>query len=662
MKRALARIAALIAAVLFLTETSPALAALRLPPSLKRIAEEAFMGDRTLRGLIEIPGNVTEIGADAFTDSGAYAFEMGSGVRNVGRQALPSAAYVLLRGSDTALAADAFSGVSAFLGNAGSTAQKQAASLGADFYDLSSLALEDGWYYQNADGGVKLLFARDAWESGWFVHIPESVNGKTVTAISPYAFQGCTSLRTVELPGRVRPSVRESAFASCPDAEIVYYGDTEPVALKKLDLSQDGSGTVTAAVTLRDGEKMTSADSVLIFERLADGGTRQVARTDSLTASFAVLTEGTHTYFARSGARQWGGGTRYSADSADAVINIRVLWTVWPEAPRLKQTGADQVTVSWSPLYPADQVCLWSMPKEGGEWTLQGTFNAENETTVTAALAARNLFAVSMAAGSGSERCESRLSAPASLDVAAAGVFAPAAPELIFEDRPFASAESGAPEYGADEEIQVSWESVPGALSYAYTLERKTGGAWTAVTAESDVAVNGIRLLPALFSGAAEPAVYRFGIRSVGKAAGDIAYSFFAVNPADTAILVDGAESARWDRAFLMAGERTFSVKSGPEWWVESHPSWITVETGENCLTLRMKDNTAWLQELSGEVILSNGADSAVITVNHDDAIAAPDVTRNGVLLSADENDPTPIPAGTFRLGIEDNKANHVFL
>ena len=307
-------------------------------------------------------------------------------------------------------------------------------------------------------------------------------------------------------------------------------------------------------------------------------------------------------------------------------------------------------------------MCLWSMPKEGGEWTLQGTFNAENETTVTAALAARNLFAVSMAAGSGSERCESRLSAPASLDVAAAGVFAPAAPELIFEDRPFASAESGAPEYGADEEIQVSWESVPGALSYAYTLERKTGGAWTAVTAESDVAVNGIWLLPSLFSGAAEPAVYRFGIRSVGKAAGDIAYSFFAVNPADTAILVDGAESARWDRAFLMAGERTFSVKSGPEWWVESHPSWITAETGENCLTLRMKDNTAWLQELSGEVILSNGADSAVITVNHDDAIAAPDVTRNGVLLSADENDPTPIPAGTFRLGIEDNKANHVFL
>ena len=111
-----------------------------------------------------------------------------------------------------------------------------------------------------------------------------------------------------------------------------------------------------------------------------------------------------------------------------------------------------------------------------------------------------------------------------------------------------------------------------------------------------------------------------------------------------------------------MAGERTFSVKSGPEWWVESHPSWITAETGENCLTLRRKDNTAWLQELSGEVILSNGADSAVITVNHDDAIAAPDVTRNGVLLSADENDPTPIPAGTFRLGIEDNKANHVFL
>ena len=39
------------------------------------------------------------------------------------------------------------------------------------------------------------------------------------------------------------------------------------------------------------------------------------------------------------------------------------------------QTGADQVTVSWSPLYPADQVCLWSMPKEGGEWTLAPAYD-----------------------------------------------------------------------------------------------------------------------------------------------------------------------------------------------------------------------------------------------------------------------------------------------
>ena len=46
------------------------------------------------------------------------------------------------------------------------------------------------------------------------VQIPEEIDGKTVTAIGNSAFEGCESLRSIEIPASVT-SIGDSAFAGC---------------------------------------------------------------------------------------------------------------------------------------------------------------------------------------------------------------------------------------------------------------------------------------------------------------------------------------------------------------------------------------------------------------------------------------------------------------
>ncbi|HCS94195.1 MAG TPA: hypothetical protein DIV38_00465 [Clostridiales bacterium] len=53
------------------------------------------------------------------------------------------------------------------------------------------------------------------------VIIPSTYNGKPVTSIGDYAFYGCTSLTSIEIPASVT-SIGESTFSNCSSLKTIY--------------------------------------------------------------------------------------------------------------------------------------------------------------------------------------------------------------------------------------------------------------------------------------------------------------------------------------------------------------------------------------------------------------------------------------------------------
>lgn len=89
-----------------------------------------------------------------------------------------------------------------------------------------------------------LMFLPDQWDGSPVLRIPETVGGKTVTAIGPGCFRDCEALTTIELPGTVTQigpeafsgcsqlrglfvpegvkSIGKDAFAGCAELESIY--------------------------------------------------------------------------------------------------------------------------------------------------------------------------------------------------------------------------------------------------------------------------------------------------------------------------------------------------------------------------------------------------------------------------------------------------------
>ena len=214
------RLAALILTVCMVAAYIPAFAS-SLPAALNEIGDGAFRGDGSVTGVISLPAGVARVGEHAFTGTGVYALIVPEGTAQVGAQAFGHAAYVRVNGAATQVGA--LSGVRCVLASAGSPAL--AAASGADAVPLEELAVQEGFLYRVQGGSVTLLCAGDPAVVGMSVVIPETVGGKPVTAISGYAFIGCTSLTAIRLPAAVKASVTPGATADCPAAVITYAVD-----------------------------------------------------------------------------------------------------------------------------------------------------------------------------------------------------------------------------------------------------------------------------------------------------------------------------------------------------------------------------------------------------------------------------------------------------
>ena len=152
----------------------PALARINFGSSVTTLGSKAFYGCTSLSSLV-IPDNITTIGAFAFEEcSGLTSVDMGKGVATIGSGAF----------------SDCSSLVAVFI-------KDLAAWCGVQFSNDTSNPL----YY------AKNLYLNDALVTN--LVIPD-----TVTNLYPYAFQNCTSLKSVTVADTVK-SIGESCFRGC---------------------------------------------------------------------------------------------------------------------------------------------------------------------------------------------------------------------------------------------------------------------------------------------------------------------------------------------------------------------------------------------------------------------------------------------------------------
>ncbi len=633
--------------------------ALKLPASVKSIEEEAFYGDNSITGVVTIGGQVRSVGANAFTGTSAYAFDIGASVESIGPQRLTKAAYVYAHGSETSFSSNSFQGVKAVFGNSDSTAEALAQSISADFVDVDHLQLYNGFYYQDTGNAMRLLCAKDSRNTGWQTKIPETVTGKIVNSVSNYAFMGCTSLQRIELPITLRSLISSGAIADCSSAELVYYSPVQPINISNISATQDGSGNVT--ITVDTGNALIPSEYTLfIYERI-DKSFRQIAQAENKSVTFAS-SAGTHTYFARFAIPQSDGSYIYGDESENITINVQLIWSSQPDAPQARQITKDQVMLSWIWLYPADSVMLFEMAN-GTNTTFIGEYSGVTEVAISATPGLHRYALKMVSSGTdNNDRCVSTLSKAVSLTVLSEEQFAPVAPVVRFEDAAmaFTVSDSAAPIYDNTTDIALIWDYVSYAEAYRYTLERQNDTGFEIILDETTTA-NSLILTKNLFVHQPGTALYRFGIYSIGGTEGTSALSYFKIKTPDESILVNGSATAQWDRTLASSGSRTFTIQSECDWWIESKPDWISVDADDGQLTLTMAENRNRLYSSTGEVVLSNGINTAKIAVNHGRSTEAPALTYNNVELSTNENDPTMIPYGTFTFGIS-KKDNRILI
>lgn len=223
-------LALLLCLMLALPSGLVAQADINLPAALTVVGAEAFKGDSSITGLVQISDNVTRIQSGAFANTNLTGIDLSSSVRYVESGIIDGSpvTYVIVRRSDVQLADDAFAGASVIVSGVGSTAQAWAEAHGVEWYPLApaKFVLHNGFYYHlPGDGTAKLMFAKDSDAVSGSIKLPVSISGTTLTEISEYAFTRCSGLSAVSVPDTVSelssgdnwPSLSISTYATGAD-------------------------------------------------------------------------------------------------------------------------------------------------------------------------------------------------------------------------------------------------------------------------------------------------------------------------------------------------------------------------------------------------------------------------------------------------------------
>lgn len=380
------RFAALLLAICMMAAYVPA-GAVELPSSLTEIEAEAFRGDSSMTGLLVLPGGVTRVGDHAFTGTGLYALRVPEAVTFVGAQDFRNAAYVRFDGAATQMGA--LSGVRCVLAPAGSPALTAAS--GADAVALDEVVTQDGFLYQAQGDALTLLCVEDPAAVGTSVTIPEEIGGKPVTAISGYAFIGCTSLAAISLPAAVEPSVTPGATADCPAAAISYYGDggeEEPEEIIVRDVTADvTAGASGNSITWHvDAEAGEGASYTYTVEH--NGSTVMTTEADEPVFVYEAGEAGAYRLFVtvtgRSGA---------TATGASAVLYIAVEAMVMT-VPESIEAG-ENLTIQVGEVENAQGYTLYVTNEQTGELVKKLTPAKAGDVSVDGYLLASGEYRVS---------------------------------------------------------------------------------------------------------------------------------------------------------------------------------------------------------------------------------------------------------------------------
>lgn len=297
-----------------------------LPAGLTAINDQAFQGDSSLTGVLSLPEDVETVGADAFSGTNLHALIVPAGTRSVGRQAFSHAAYIRLNGADTTVGA--LSGVCYVIAPAGSPAQAS----GVDFTALEQLVDQGGFYYRNEGGSLTLLSAKNASLMGASVQIPDSIDGIPVTAVSPYAFIGCTALTDILLPAATAPTVTADATADCPAATVRYRGASVWVNAVTVDVAPGAAGS---SITWHVDAGAEAGISSYLYTVKQNGAAVHTEESDSATFTYETEEPGEYQLLVTVTSR--GGETATGASSVLYIAAEAMVMTV----PETLQAGAD---------------------------------------------------------------------------------------------------------------------------------------------------------------------------------------------------------------------------------------------------------------------------------------------------------------------------------
>ena len=209
----------LLASLLMLT---CATAEVSMPDDLMVVESGAFDGDVSLTGVLTLPAGVMNVDSRAFAGTGLHALILPEGCAEVASDVLAGgkAAYVLLRGADTAIGGTALTGVPFVFGPAGG-----AASGVTGFYAVETLVTEGGLYYSVTDTQAIPLCAVDGTAISGTVKVPKLVGGKPVRSLSTLNLTGCSGVTLsvpsyLTIPEGMTATTHENMTISSPVASV----------------------------------------------------------------------------------------------------------------------------------------------------------------------------------------------------------------------------------------------------------------------------------------------------------------------------------------------------------------------------------------------------------------------------------------------------------
>ncbi len=237
------------------------------PSKLTKILEKAFRWDASVKGVLDIPEKVEEVGARAFQGTELHGVEI-EGKPEIGRAAFQSESlvYVRLDDPDAELAKNAAGGARYIFAPSANTEAKEYADRqeGTTFIPLDKLAQDDTFYYATGGDKATVLVPVNPETAGTSVTIPETVSGFTVASAGEDAFLGLDKVKQVNVPAGF--TIGKTAMENlAEDVKVVEEGKEEPIITGDFEIitfgnyPQGENGEIAPIewyILAKDGNKM----------------------------------------------------------------------------------------------------------------------------------------------------------------------------------------------------------------------------------------------------------------------------------------------------------------------------------------------------------------------------------------------------------------------